>query len=1825
MSIRRILRRFGPINSDYIKHEQPDNTISDAVGVAKPYATAATGYVSSEHANEMFVDIDVYPRGAYLIEEKNQVLTLGINKQTKVAEIGIIDLDKKCYKKIISESELDCSLGLNNCEWVDVQAQIFGSCREMRIYFSTGSQYRVINIEDPCRDFSDTKLMKARCVTVGVVEAVKGLGNLPSGSYQVSLKVEDGEGNDTNYSCFTQPISVGGKKCRQGEETNYALLITFSNLPEDFSLANLVVRETNGNYRDKVISDLAYGGREFKYTYTGNEGTFQEDILTFVKGRTQRVFEGSGFHIAGGRALLSNVKPAKNLNIQKYINRANVSYCRYAVRASKASEYTTLRPNENYDIGFLPIYTDGRKSEIVYPFINKNVIPGKYDTCNKPQWMTEDTSYRTGSFFSGGQSTEQNNLSIPISVSEKDGSFDVSIDSPSSDMLLKEVGCGSLSQGSGKVSINIPCGQKQYCFHISAVNQGCGYSGELNLDNLSEGVTNLNIPCTSPNIENNEASTAIQTESRASRDELQGDDDVVDVDDGIGMVDTNSGLVGNAGQADDDENNDNDDQIEIVTNALNCIQTQSDCGPIELDPEDSYTPPEPPELTSTQQTDIPCEKEGELQYISGILYRCNGGTLEIIIDEETIKKSRNANRTDNDTRLPITVSRDPETCLVKDEPIKFSEGQFGYWETENLYPKIEFCNENGEMETFFGEELDDKPNRLFRTPSRMKEPIYISASNGASTKYEVDNDICDDAWVIITGPSVSGISLPKDILDQLCGFQVVVARRAEQDKTVISTGSLITLFEGDSQGDTKLFPKNGWNSFEFYDHNVNAGGTNTLRKGRATEIPAALYHSADYHLYGNHSRPDYFLVEQEEWGDGRRLGDYVEGEQQSSWTRNKFNNFGRRNIGSLTNYKDPEGSDGNPIILNVKAIDDAKADGYVNKSDQFTASLINLCRESGQYVEFEEDIPVFTQDAFGEYGSTNGGDGRSDNSFIGDVIDQEAIIPNIRSLSGSMMRYLPNQYGSVINREYIPIGVSGDLNDLSSGGVEGFGGDSYVGCFSVKRTSCVTDKVYKNISPNADVSFFEWQKFSGVLGILNPILSPLRDTFNNISRCITNLINVQECGTVPVSGIDGDDRYKSSLRGDMRSVSSKSSPSIEPPTTGECPDGFYPHVLKMLVKTFTVSDANVSLRGIGDIIGMDEYANNYGLAELHAEKLGPFKLDAGSKGYYDSWLTRFYMKAIEASRAQLIVRNILEFIVVCALGIYIMVVAIQSVIEGLGKVGSGTFGFGTVGAVALILWGVALLVGGIKYMQYFTQGNGKSLIRRMLGNFLGIEWCYPDVDFGSSSGGCRYGMDKDRVVQFEDNYFYFNPDYNKKNVEEISLGVPARPDFRECKDYCNGVVMASGIQDTSSNIDAYRRFKVRERFVVPTDRGKITKISDINGRVFVHTTESLFAVQRPGQRLSFDGADAVLGQANLFGKPQDLFGNGVEGYGGLQDPNSSIMTSAGEIWIDERARDIFIFNGGIDTIKFEGVKEFFSCNMGLYLQERFPEYSDRDNNNGSGIGYSLGVDHTRNLLYVSKKDYEVLDNSIKHCKGKFTKGSKNISLGDPRYFRDRNITAVFSLDNGSFVSRHLFAPDMYLFNRRNLFSVKNGKLWKHGSKYRFNEFYGKKQPIYVEIPISLKDYHKSFELIKVIVIGEVIKWDSDGMSKEIEEPVFDKIQIYNGKQASNWVGLDPVSEANKNDAISRMRVDKRYSKWEFDQNCLVINKFEGYNTCPSEEINNELQILQPSKQTGATTSFVDDMIVVRLLSEKDSNKQVVFRKIILEVDIDEENVLTDPE
>ena len=204
----------------------------------------------------------------------------------------------------------------------------------------------------------------------------------------------------------------------------------------------------------------------------------------------------------------------------------------------------------------------------------------------------------------------------------------------------------------------------------------------------------------------------------------------------------------------------------------------------------------------------------------------------------------------------------------------------------------------------------------------------------------------------------------------------------------------------------------------------------------------------------------------------------------------------------------------------------------------------------------------------------------------------------------------------------------------------------------------------------------------------------------------------------------------------------------------------------------------------------------------------------------------------------------------------------------------------------------------------------------------------------------------------------------------------------------------------------------------------------------------------------------------------------------------------------------------------DGKNRWFINN--LLLSEDF----ENNPNNAQQIGITIGYDDIYDVLFITRKNYELIPElkkelitfslanigefTIKDNRYGFKKSSseiEHVDIHDSRYFINKSWTKSYNFKTKSWISFHSFVPDFYIATKSNYYSLFNSeKIWKHNIGYKI---YDKVQPYIVEFVFN-KDiiYNKILEHLYFIV-----------GTKNNKQNFFDEIIAYNQYQSTGVVKI----------------------------------------------------------------------------------------------------------
>jgi len=672
--------------------------------------------------------------------------------------------------------------------------------------------------------------------------------------------------------------------------------------------------------------------------------------------------------------------------------------------------------------------------------------------------------------------------------------------------------------------------------------------------------------------------------------------------------------------------------------------------------------------------------------------------------------------------------------LTEEPPRVIARGSTTTWTSVINYPDNKDCDGN-----FF---YPQGPIRHHQMPWTSERPHFVSFQNGVVNKYQPENYEYGKTYTRPLGLKITGIKFPDqdELPKPLCPkspFKIVYVKRTSQNKRIFAKGWLSGTFDGEVYGAQYKYPRHGVNSFESVDRFI-AKGDGLDRKGSISGDPVYTFHSPDTECDNSFIPATKCKSELALLGSGWRHGLYSEGKKPTGdqWTGTQKDNRGARVSNNLNHYSGGGGES------NIVGITFAPANTVVSPASGMSKPLMNRFRESSVYLQTSGNMA---------------GDG-VDKSFVGDVLDHFA--PTTANAPYvALFRDIPDQYGSVQGLKYCDLGlVATEVHAQGTNAIEGICGDAWIGPYSKRRTSYVSNK---------QGDFFNPPMKEG---------SPCRERSwcDSPDDKIFQYFGIDHYPTkLPKSGDLWDPKNYAGLHtiggecGDL----GKSKTAAEAAGAGASESDFYwPRTLKSLVHTVVESHVNPWLRETGEGSQVED-------GKVYYPKLKDLYLDADAPTKHpweESFLSRFYAAIEQPSKKKLWMKMMFRTFLngIMPMGMLTQFQNMEGVLDTLS-----TF------MVSPML------------MAFWILGTNTLFTDRRLNQILGIGDCLRDEE----------GGDLDEMIEnFEDAYSRYNWDYSKVNDIQPYYAFPLPYNTCDCDECLAGdteVIMSDKSKKTIKDIN----------------------------------------------------------------------------------------------------------------------------------------------------------------------------------------------------------------------------------------------------------------------------------------------------------------------------------------------------------------------------------------------------------------------------------------
>lgn len=1422
-----------------------------------------TGFgLTNELRNRLVLDLPGTIKGWSYIEDIDATLFFVDNG---VSSIYIYYHKTETQQFVVSDSELGCDWGFDRCEFLYGEFKRFNSCNELHVYWSSDCIYHTVNIDEmldpvrkaaiPAGECDRFEVFGATCSPIVTSSASKFAGGmLEGGSVQFAVQFRDEDNNLSNIFSVSQPVYLETEDQIPGQPAKGAAHLEVSGIDGKWrDIIVYVIHRVGGVETIKRMPARGSNSRGFSFTYYGQQGELVPPETLYKKHNA--FLRGKDMVQKDGRMYYYNTLQEKNLNYQKYANNISMLAAIYDVSMEQQQRYhfPGLMRGEVYAVGIVWNFLDGTSSPAFH-------IPGGNSGDNNnvvsPRSSTNDDGEGGTPSPTGYYPMEPADLNTAEQFERKRNPSELKDRPHESDSLEDRIdtAVSNMSTTTSEYVDAADCeGCTKECICCDCETPDCcnctTYDDLGNVTGSTECSPAVAPP--TPNCDCAVLKNQVQADVPDIESEYTGSADIIS---DFGLDEPDPSPTTGSWKAAAEKIINSTKEREYVTRKKPVI--------------DSYSKVNGDPTPRGDDTPVAMPKEQRRTFEDG-----RTGPVTVVGGDSSADSRRGDNWVDQNGNS------------LTEEPVrKVGQIPFETYTSEVLYPNDTDCD---------GQRFYPEGNvRFIKVPDTSTIPHFTSTQNGVVNKYQPDNYEWGKTRVQPIGIVLDNIHIPTadELPKPLCPnnpYSIVYVKRTHANKRVHAKGFATGMFIGDVYGEQHLYPRHGVNSFESVDAMISPAGNPNSRKGTQFGGPYYTFHSPDTdsdrsYLPVTDVRSELALL-----GSGWRHGLYSEGKKPSEnqWSGTRVDNAGARVSNNLNHYTTTG------YETSIGGISYAPGNTKVTAPDGMDYPLMNRYRESSVYLRT---------------GRTLQGDGL-DQSFVGDVLDHYA--PTFANAPYiSLIRNLPDQYGSVESLQYIPLGVEARPQHLEGGSIEGVCGDSWIGAYSKRRTSYVSNKKGDIYNPPAKPG------------------SPCRP--RTICESPDDKL-FEYFGTdfyptkLPKSGDKWDPKNYAGLHTIAGSCGSLglSKSAAEAALAGDSESDFYfPGTLKSLVTTVVESNINPYFMQTGEgpqlVEGKVYYPN---LKELYLDSDAPTK-----HPWEESFLNRFYKEIEQPSLKQrtmkAMIRTLINLIVP-AMGL-IMFKDMEGVVDT-----------------------VATLMTYPLLSALWIFANNALFTDKRLNEMLGIDDCRRDEEGGDLDN---------KLKNWEDIYARTSWDYSHVNDFNVHLAFPLPYNTCNCLDCDNtsDLVYHSNKQIPNSEIDAYRRAILNHYFVIPSTAGRVQRMFKLEGRLFAHTTEGILPIQD-------------LETGDLVASPQLIGGDIAQGIYGTHSPNAGIITPFGYFFVDEEANKIYQFTG---TSAPKEISTFFVRQL-FQKYIAFCDTSDCYDEKVTGTSfYSMGYDPVHERILFTKRE-----------------------------------------------------------------------------------------------------------------------------------------------------------------------------------------------------------------------------------------------------------------
>ena len=381
-----------------------------------------------------------------------------------------------------------------------------------------------------------------------------------------------------------------------------------------------------------------------------------------------------------------------------------------------------------------------------------------------------------------------------------------------------------------------------------------------------------------------------------------------------------------------------------------------------------------------------------------------------------------------------------------------------------------------------------------------------------------------------------------------------------------------------------------------------------------------------------------------------------------------------------------------------------------------------------------------------------------------------------------------------------------------------------------------------------------------------------------------------------------------------------------------------------------------------------------------------------------------------------------------------------------------------------------------------------------------------------------------------DNTFFYNNTYS---LNTSQIGDKALPSSYSKKVYDelsyneNGVVWS--LQDNSEVDlrDPWLFYRPFDQYNFETSYGKLIDLSGIESQQVFGRFEN--------QAVVFNAVDVLadritpktktLGTGGIFATRPLEFNRTDLGETGSQH-YSSINTEFGVFWTDAKRGKVFQLPSGgkslIDISGFKsdgspsGMRNWFKRHLPFKILKDIPN-AEIDNHFNS-LGILMWWDSKFKRVFITKRDYKVLDKNIVFESGEFKLNGEVIEVTNKSYFKDVSWTIAYSPIYQSWISYYDFHPDFaisyndYFQTGHNNDKSKKG-IWTHLiTNKSYQVFYGELFEWTIELPTKVEYINKTLNHLNIWATSKRFQGEYDFV--EHRKRALNSLILYNNTNNS---------------------------------------------------------------------------------------------------------------